>query len=395
MSKSDQKFRTSLESDSQTEPNSSAAGPPTIKPLTTSEIVAFRDQVVLAFAAAADSVGGSIRRRIMRLANHLAYIEHVDAVLSQPVLLEVFLCLRDVKSPTQHDVDEVVRQTIARLLNRRSTGPPWWSVLLYPLFVLLICGAVTIGVCIVVVPTFEQMFYEFGMRLPLPTMALIELSHWVQNPMFYLAMLCVLICVGVFGWLISGNEFPWSGQPVSQRVSGTMFPSTRQAWADWAFHLSLLFRSGQSDPESLLIAGRASGRRWLRANSQQWAESVRCGEQPFQNVTHFRGEPCHLMALALNSVPLVAESSVARTVVAETSVADTLVAESTISESDTTARSELLNRVAEVYWDDDRSRSQWRLGWLSPLLVIMVGFIVCFVLFSLFLPLVELITGLT
>jgi type IV pilus assembly protein PilC len=51
------------------------------------------------------------------------------------------------------------------------------SAMTYPLVVLVMALAAVVGMLIFIVPVFEQMFQDFGGELPLPTQALVTLSH--------------------------------------------------------------------------------------------------------------------------------------------------------------------------------------------------------------------------
>ncbi|TWT95028.1 type II secretion system F family protein [Neorhodopirellula pilleata] len=335
---------------------------PSPTPLSSAEMIRHRDQVVSSLAATADSLSGSLRRRLMRLADYLAFCDRIESVLGQPMLLEIYLGLREKNDPTQRDIDEVVQRAVTRAWQQRFTGTPWWSSLLYPAMILGISGLVLIGACWLVVPVFERMFDEFGLLLPLPTVAIIGLSHWILSPWLYLAGLLLAACVFAFVWMISGNERRADTPP---KWLGSAFDSTRKVWADWAWHLSLLLQSGQPESTAIAIAGSATGRRWLRSGSAAWADRVHRGEQPFAGITHFRGQSCHLLSSAFDL------------------------------DASTDDKAAMLRGVAEVYWDRDRLRSRWQLGWLSPLMVVSVGFIVWFILIALFMPLINLISGLS
>lgn len=330
-------------------------------PLSSVEMIRHRDQIVSSLAVTAESLSGSLRRRLRRLADYLAFGDGIETVLGQPMLLEIYLGLRETNDPAQSHIDAIVQNVVARTWQQRLTGMPWWSSLLYPVVVLGISALVLIGACWLVVPVFETMFDEFGLTLPLPTIAIIGLSHWILSPWSYVAAMLVATCVVALVWLVRGHE---RYADTSPRWLESVFDSTRKVWADWAWHLSLLLRSGQPESDAIVIAGSASGRRWLRTGSAAWANRIGRGEQPFADITHFRGPPCQLLSSALEL---------------DASVDD---------------KAAMLHGVAQVYWDRDRLRFGRNLSWLSPLLVFLVGFIVWFIMIALFMPLVRLISGL-
>jgi type II secretory pathway component PulF len=338
------------------------------RPISSQEMTQLRDRVVSSLAATANTLTGSMKRNVNRLADHLAYGEVPNCVVRHPVLLEVFVRLRDLPTPTQNQIDGVVSQTIARTYSRTRAFQPWWMILFYPLFVMGTCFVVMGGICWLIVPTFEAMFEEFGLILPAPTRALIWLSHAIRNPWLPVGLILFVILLTAMVWLISGNETSLSkraDRARGPRFRAGWFPSKRATWADWAWHLSLLIRFGKPEAEAIEIAGTASGRRWLRSGSGAWASAIKQGHRPFKDVTHFRRTPCHLMSLALNS------------------------------DASIDARAKMLAFVSELYWDRDQGRTRWQLSWLSPVLIFLVGFIVWFTLTALFMPLVSLISGLS
>lgn len=332
------------------------------------EMVDLRDRVVSSLAATAHSSSGAMRRSINRLADFLACGDLPQCVVRHPVLLDIFLRLGDFPEPTQSQVDRIVEQAISQAYARTRGQQPWWMVLFYPLVVIVVCSIVVGGICWLVVPTFEKMFSEFGLMLPVPTKALIAISHAVRDPMLYLVVAVTIVVAAITLWFASGNE--WKTARGNTLLSGPRlrrrwFPSRREVWADWAWHLSLLMRFGKQETDAITIASESSGKRWLRKGSVVWTEAMRAGNRPFKDVTHFRGEACHLMSLALNS------------------------------DEPRNARAKLLAFVAELYWDRDQSRTQLQLSWLSPVLIFCIGLLVWFILVALFMPMVELISGLS
>lgn len=327
-----------------------------------------RDEIVSGLVVASQALTGSIRRRVHRMADYLAYSEDIDRILNQPVLLEIFLSLEQQPTANQKQIDTLVESVIAKTWSRTRSDKPWWTVLLYPLLVLLVCCFVLVGMGFLIVPTFERMFDEFGLTLPFPTLVVIALSHAILSVWFYIGIFAVLGCVGICVWIVSGNVIGWprsSKTRLPPSFRSAVFRTTQGIWADWAWHLSLLLRSGYELAGSIEIASNASRCRWMQNGGQSWAAGLRDGVDPFKSVTHFRGTPCHLLSMAMqNDVP-------------------------------ENVKQEMLGHIAEVYWDRDQSRWRWRLGWVSPVIVVLVGFIVWFFLISLFMPLIELITGLS
>src|SRR6056297_409795 len=75
-----------------------------------------KDQVVSAVVMAAESLGGSPRRELLRLSDQIAYATDAEAIYRNPLALEVFLPLIDAPRKSdgadrrvhQDQVDELV-----------------------------------------------------------------------------------------------------------------------------------------------------------------------------------------------------------------------------------------------------------------------------------------------
>src|SRR5262245_20785497 len=55
------------------------------------------------------------------------------------------------------------------------------GAMVYPATVLTVAVAVMVLMLVKIIPTFEQMFSDFGGTLPGPTQAVINMSHWMQR----------------------------------------------------------------------------------------------------------------------------------------------------------------------------------------------------------------------
>jgi len=367
------------------------------------EFLPMQDKMVSAITQTSDELSGSSRRRLRRLADEIAFGKTIDDVLKNPVALEIYLTLAgrshvsgpfdpdslvsDANSPTvgtDSSVEENVETAVNRVLNSHlvvaAGGQRIWTLLVYPLTLLSVCFGVLVGISTLLVPTFEKMFGEFGLSLPGITVLLFGVANAIRSPSTYIGLLAFSGCVGLFAWLRWGRGSIQSSSPASLNLRGGEIRSTRGAWADWAWHVSLLLRAGVGKANAISIASEASGRAWLQRGGQIWAQETRIGERPFHGVTHFRGVPCHLLADALALDDNLDQSAGAQSAGVQP-IAD--------------YQSGVLREVAEIYWDRDRQRTAWQLGWLPPVLVFAVGLLICFSVIALFAPMVQLITGLT
>jgi type IV pilus assembly protein PilC len=81
----------------------------------------------------------------------------------------------------------------AEALRRKVKG-----AMVYPTVVLVVAAAVVVLMLVKVIPTFEQMFTDFGGELPGPTQAVINMSHFMQE---WIWLMGLLLGAAVAGFL--------------------------------------------------------------------------------------------------------------------------------------------------------------------------------------------------
>jgi hypothetical protein len=348
-----------------------------------------KDNVVLALTQAADSVSGRRRRELMRLSDRVAFVDNAEVVLRDPVLAELFLPLVIAQPELaqcedrtrQAEVERRVYQVLQRQTRQSYAKKERWGVIVYPLFVLLLSAMVFAAISIAVVPVFEQMFGEFGLSLPTPTLLVFSISHIMQSIWFWLLfavfgfMLVVILGMRVadnLRWFVWGSVEPWLSTGYS----------ARRSLGDLAWHTALLIELGLGAEAAIEFAGAASRKRVMRRGSSSLAKHFgmtnplrtpmqdslsdpQAGTLEDSGKNWYRGVPCHLLAHALNAPD---------------------------SETDPVA---VLREIASLYWDREQTKSVWFLSWLQPLAVLMISLVVGFVALALIMPLVEIISGLS
>ncbi len=121
----------------------------------------------------------------------------------------------------------------------------WWLPLVYPFFVTLLAVAVTSFLALLVVPEFEKLLSDFGMRLPLATEALIGFSHFLREGW---GGLLAAAAVATALWLTVGRWWPsWL------RLPGSRFAQSGR----FARFAADLLAAGVPQPVALAVASRA------------------------------------------------------------------------------------------------------------------------------------------
>ena len=121
----------------------------------------------------------------------------------------------------------------------------WWLPLVYPFLVTLLAVAVTSFLALLVVPEFEKILSDFGMRLPLITEALLGFSHFLREGW---GVLLAAAAVATALWLTAGRWWPsWL------RLPGSRFAQSGR----FARFAADLLAAGVPQPVALAVASRA------------------------------------------------------------------------------------------------------------------------------------------
>ena len=132
------------------------------------------------------------------------------------------------------------------------------GALTYPAAVSVIATLVVVVMLTKVIPVFEKMFKDFGGTLPAPTQMVINISHWLQHYILFMA-----IGVGVVGYAIKR----WYGTTQGRAILDAMFLKSpifgsllkKVAVARFSRTLSTMLSSGVPILDALEIVARTAG----------------------------------------------------------------------------------------------------------------------------------------
>lgn len=126
------------------------------------------------------------------------------------------------------------------------------GALFYPVMILFVSVGAVVVMMTLVVPTFKDMFKEFGKELPGPTQALVGISDDLRaNGLAYIAGLVVAVLV-FRAWLrTDGGRRTWNRFVMSVPIVGDLVVQT--AMQKFALNMSNLLSAGVSMLESLDI----------------------------------------------------------------------------------------------------------------------------------------------
>jgi len=329
---------------------------------------------------------------------------------------------------------EVILQRLADFLeSAESLKRKVKGALIYPCIVVSVAIAILTFIMLFIVPTFETMFDEFGLTLPAPTLLLIAMSNYIANYWFLIILMpiCAMILVkllrkfkqGRMGFDMFIIKLPIFGGLVEKNI---MARTTRT--------LGTLIASGVPILEALNITRETAGNGMFERMFSKVTEAIREGEVISKPLRDNSTPGFHPMALLfwalLGSFPGLMVASVALTAkgtkldtgsmlqtlsmtaiyvtvggIAGTClfymmkmknrVVDDLVVNMVDVGEETGELDTMLYKVADQYDEEVRVMTDSLTALMEPLMIVFLGVAVGFIVISLFMPLVELITGLT
>lgn len=286
-----------------------------------------------------------------------------EAMSKQPKAFDN-LYVNMVKAGEAGGALEVILQRLAEFkekaqsLKRKIVG-----AMIYPAAVITVAVVIVSFIMLFIIPKFKEIFIGFGVELPGPTVLLISMSDWMMS---YWYMLFVgPIAFWLFVKIVKKNKtgayvMDWLSLriPLIGKILhiGTIARVTRT--------LGTLISSGVPILEALLISRDTAGNAvFVRAFDNIYA-AIREGETI--------------------AVPLK-----------EARIVDDLVVNMVDVGEETGALDDMLYKVADVYDEEVEVRVESLVSLLEPIMVVVLGLIVGFIVIALFMPLIKLLNDLS
>jgi type II secretory pathway component PulF len=235
-------------------------------------------------------------------------------------------------------------------------------VSIYPLAILLAALSILLLLSTTILPTFQKMFDEFGLRTAWPTRVLFALAN-AMNHTPVLSIVIALTLTAAFYGVIRGMRWVLERLQLSWSIGSLMAGSTGnlEAMSRFMDVLANLLQIRTPIPDALKIAGVASQRWHLKIQSQQLAaEWSSIDSHPVRS------------RVAHNFPPLLAHAL-----------------------KDDAPCIPLIRALARVYRQRAASRVDSATHWISPIAIFFVGMVVGFTVIAIMMPLVSLVSSLT
>ncbi len=259
---------------------------------------------------------------------------------------------------------EVILQRLAEFKEKsQSLKRKIIGAMIYPAAVITVAVGIVAFIMVFIIPKFKEIFEGFNLDLPAMTQVLISTSDWVAR--FWYMIFIIPIAMWLFVKIVKKNK---TGAFVCDWVSlripligkilhmGVIARVTRT--------LGTLIASGVPILEGLIISRDTAGN----------AVFVRAFDNIYTAIRE--GETI--------AVPLK-----------EARIVDDLVVNMVDVGEETGALDDMLYKVADVYDEEVEVRVEGLVSLLEPIMVVVLGLIVGFIVIALFLPLVQLLNNLS
>ena len=233
------------------------------------------------------------------------------------------------------------------------------AALMYPILISTFAVVVLLALVAFLVPVFEKVFKEFGGHLPAITQFTVDFSHIVTGAPYLIVGGGVGIVVGFRKWKKSSRgaqqwdrfklKVPWKIGDLVQKVALARFART----------FSALIGAGVPMLQAIDITGRTSGNSVIEKAMDAVGESVRGGGSL---TTPMRAEP--------TAFPIMVTQMIA------------------VGE-ETGALEQMLSKIADFYEDEVAAGLKALTSILEPLMIILVGAIVGFIVVAMYMPMFK------
>jgi type IV pilus assembly protein PilC len=285
-----------------------------------------------------------------------------EAMAKQPKAFDN-LYVNMVKAGEAGGALEIILQRLAEFKERaQSLKRKVQGAMIYPIAVITVATGIVGFIMYWIIPKFKKIFADFGIELPSITIWLIWISDMVVNYWYLIPLIPVafwlllkIIRKNKMGEYITDKillKIPVMGKIVEKSVV-----------ARTARTLGTLISSGVPILEALIIARDTAGNAVFRRAFDNIYAAIREGES---------------MAVPLK----------------ESRVTDDMVVNMVDVGEETGALDTMLYKIADVYDEEVSVLVEGLINLLEPMMVVILGLIVGFIVIALFMPLIKLLNSL-
>ena len=256
-------------------------------------------------------------------------------------------------------LEDVLRRVADQLESQSRLRRQVRGAMVYPAVVLTVAVGVLAGMLIFIIPVFAGVFKQFGGKLPSITQMLITLSHALRNEWYIFIFGAVALVFGFRKWKSSARGRPmWDAMRLKAPMKiGTVV--LKVGLARWSRTMASLTTAGVPMLETIEVTGRTSGNTMIEKAMNSVHDSVQTGGT---------------IAAAL----------------AGEAVFPSLVTNMVRVGEETGALDSTLAKVADFYEEQVEVAIKSLTSILEPVMIVVIGSIVGFMIIAMYLPMFDL-----
>jgi type IV pilus assembly protein PilC len=291
---------------------------------------------------------------------------------------------------------EVILQRLAEFQERsESLKRKVKGALVYPITVMVFATGILTFIMIKIVPNFEKIFKDFRTDLPAVTKALMGtskfvISYWYLIPgipigIWLLVKLVRRFPAGRFGWDLFILKIPVFGQLIEKNIVARTMRT-----------LGTLVASGVPILEALHITKETAGNAVFERMFQKVYESIREGESIAKPMKEYSKPGFDVVALLFWFFFIGGPIGVLMYLTRMNKrIVDDMVVNMVDVGEETGELDTMLYKVADTYDEEVAVLTESLMSLMEPILIIVLGGMVGFIVIAIFMPLIALITKLT
>ncbi|HEV7282121.1 MAG TPA: type II secretion system F family protein [Pirellulaceae bacterium] len=315
---------------------------------------------------------------------------------------------------------EIILRRLSEFLERsQSIKKKITGAMIYPCVVIMVAIGILAFIMTQIVPVFDEMFTEFDLDLPVPTLILINTSRslgrlWFVPPLIPLTLIIFIVIVNQF----RAGRTGWHGYLLKIPVVGKLIE--KAILARTMRTLGTLVASGVPILEALTITRETSNNGVFEKIFTKVSEAIREGEtiaKPLKANSRAGFHPVSLffwfwtgatppltllivipeyyLFIMLVGFAFGTIASLYYLLVMNRPVIDLLVVNMVDVGEETGELDTMLFKVSDYYDEEVATLTEGLLKLIEPLMIVFLGGAVGFIVISLFMPLVAMITGLS
>ena len=341
------------------------------------------------------STGGALKNALMDVCDEIEGGATLSEAMAKSPKAFNRLYVNMIKAGEAGGALEVILKRLAEFqerseaLKRKVKG-----AMVYPIVIITFATGILIFIMVWIVPKFTKIFTDFDAKLPQMTQMLIKVSYGVANYWYLLPGIPIGLWLtlklirkfqaGRMGWHMFLIKMPIFGPLVEKNIVARTMRT-----------LGTLVASGVPILEALHITKETSGNAVFEVLFQKVYEAIREGESIAKPMKEHSKPPFHPMALFFWFFwPPVIGALLYLTKMNQRILDDMVVNMVDVGE-ETGELDTMLYKVADTYDDEVAVLTESLMSLMEPLMIIVLGGMVGFIVIALFLPLIDLIKKLS